>query len=607
MYRYAAIYQHDASPRSQGLFEAILGAIQRQWPGWNVALKSHDLQVLEWTDEHSRAQRHDLHDNQGVIFGYLFTPKPDQTVLKAPRRAPGKIDDLTTAKIVSTGGEWLRDHYWGSYVAILRNEQSDGIKVFRGPFARIGCFHFKAKGVSVLFSDVRLLSALKEYGAEMDWSFAPIYLGIAYAISEKTAFSDTDYLVAGQCVEITARQTRIYYLWDPASYAAAPPVTDVRLAREGLRNVALSCMDAWASAFPHALLLLSGGFDSSALAGLLAKATNKPEIVCVTHYSEDVVSDERHYARLTAEKWRYKLVEIGSRTEDFNPSQFLNCPQRPWPVNVSVDWSFHRTVANLSKTYYAPAILTGEGGDAVFVRKCGGIAGDYVFDHGLGKDTLKVAFAAALVDDKPVWRVLSEMIMQRLGMQPRPAAPDEVEGSQTGWGLRRDIADQIATVSPAGPWNNSNVKLAPGKKFDFDSIMFPFYEGAMFDNLPFVERLEPILSQPLVETALRIPTYIHQHNGRERGLAREAFADCLTDEVRLRRYKSLADGFFHRMLIEHKAFYKDFLLGGILAEKNIFDKDILENALNDPALETSAQCIRILRYADVEAWARSWN
>lgn len=607
MYRYAAFYRYDSSPEAQHLFASILGKIQNHWPGWSVALQSSDLHILEWADAHTRAQRHDLEGERGRVFGYLFAPKPSGATLETPRRAPKLIDEQTTNKIISTEGKWLRDHYWGSYVAIYRNKNGDGIRAFRGPFARIGCFHFKAKGVSVLFSDVRLLAILKEYGAEIDWSLAPLYLGYAYFVSEKIPFHNTDYLISGQCVEIAHRKIKTFYLWDPEVNAAAPPIDDVRTARDNLRQVTVSCMDAWASAFPRALIMLSGGFDSSVLTGLMATATNKPEIVCITHSSGDAESDEQYYAQLTAQKWGNKLIEFKTTPESLAPKQLLNCPQRPWPINSSVDWNFHRAVARLSQRYDAPAIFTGEGGDATFVRYCGGISCDYVFDHGLGKDTLKVAFAEAMVDDKSVWRVLSNMVRQRVGIPPKGPVLNNDDEAQTGWGLHPDIAELIGSASPSGPWEHSALTLAPGKAHNLDGQMYPFYEGVMFDDVPFVERLEPILSQPIVEISLRIPTYIHQHNGRERGLAREAFADYLIDEVRLRRYKTIANGFFYRILVENTSFYRDFLLGGILAEKNLLDKAVLERAFKDPALRTSAQCVKLMHYADVEAWARSWS
>src|SRR5207248_1207100 len=58
--------------------------------------------------------------------------------------------------------------------------------------------------------------------------------------------------------------------------------------------------------------------------------------------------------------------------------------------------------------------------------------------------------------------------------------------------------------------------------------------------IPRVERApqhHPLLSQPVMEVCLQIPTYLLVQGGRERSLAREAFADRLPPQILQRRDK----------------------------------------------------------------------
>lgn len=145
------------------------------------------------------------------------------------------------------------------------------------------------------------------------------------------------------------------------------------------------------------------------------------------------------------------------------------------------------------------------------------------------------------------------------------------------------------------------------KKIAIGALM---WNNEYFNPAPevnFLEPLSPLLSQPIVENCLRIPLYIHQLNGKERGLARRVFAEFLADPVRLRQFKSNGSPFYLEMISTHRKYFLNFLLDGVLAQKNLLNNSEIEKVMMDPSCAKAENYIRISHIANVEAWARAWN
>ncbi len=121
------------------------------------------------------------------------------------------------------------------------------------------------------------------------------------------------------------------------------------------------------------------------------------------------------------------------------------------------------------------------------------------------------------------------------------------------------------------------------------------------------ETISPLLSQPLVELCLRIPSYTHFHEGRDRGLARRAFADAVPTPILARTWKDRVPGFPEEILRVNLPHIREMLLEGILVRERYLDRAALETALTGAALEATASVGEILDHMLVEAWLRSWS
>ena len=105
--------------------------------------------------------------------------------------------------------------------------------------------------------------------------------------------------------------------------------------------------------------------------------------------------------------------------------------------------------------------------------------------------------------------------------------------------------------------------------------MAPAYYSS-FERTDYPERTLPLLSQPLVELCLRIPTYVLIRSGRDRALARRAFANDLPAEIIARYAKGRADHHSRNILDANLAFVRELLLDGALVQKGLLNRTNLE-------------------------------
>lgn len=119
--------------------------------------------------------------------------------------------------------------------------------------------------------------------------------------------------------------------------------------------------------------------------------------------------------------------------------------------------------------------------------------------------------------------------------------------------------------------------------------------------------IHPLLSQPVLEAALAIPTIDLTEGGRDRGLARNAFAARLPNEIRIRRTKGSLAQYFGEAIMQGLPELKLFLLEGHLAQRGYLDRGKLEAALTMDVLIWKAVYGDVMLLTMTEAWVRGWS
>lgn len=118
--------------------------------------------------------------------------------------------------------------------------------------------------------------------------------------------------------------------------------------------------------------------------------------------------------------------------------------------------------------------------------------------------------------------------------------------------------------------------------------------------------IHPLLSQPVVESALAIPTWRLATGRLDRGLARSIFADRLHPAVARRRSKGEAAAFYSRAATANLPYLRERLLDGALARAGIIDNAAMEKALTPEYLFHSLDYRALILHAACEAWLSAW-
>src|SRR5690606_29821877 len=104
-----------------------------------------------------------------------------------------------------------------------------------------------------------------------------------------------------------------------------------------------------------------------------------------------------------------------------------------------------------------------------------------------------------------------------------------------------------------------------------------YVNGLAAGGLP---RFSPLLSQPLVEFCLGVPTWVWCAGGINRAPARTAFAADLPRAILERVSKAGPDSFVRSIFDRHRRTYRDLLLEGLLARHGLIEREAVEAAFN---------------------------
>lgn len=181
-----------------------------------------------------------------------------------------------------------------------------------------------------------------------------------------------------------------------------------------------------------------------------------------------------------------------------------------------------------------------------------------------------------------VWRTLA------VALNPHAAWPSE------------------STVADHG-WMQGAAGLPPGKRCHIALLAQKLTVHIENQRSRWAEVIHPLLAQPMVEHCLAISTPDLTVGGRDRGLARLAFADRLPPAILARREKGEFATYYGRAVAEGLGFLRPYLLEGRLAAQGLLDRARFETLLTPEALIWRGESFPIMAAVTVEAWLRVWT
>ena len=593
MFRYFG-FSWDVSVAAQAAVAQRLDESIRCAEGWQVAHASPGLRVFIVGGRAGVNQNYPLPDARGVVLGRLFRR---QTGSGASR--PIDLSASEGQWILQTEGRALVDDYWGRYVAILKSSRP-GAFVLRDPSGTLPCFQKDIEGVAVVFSWLEDLIAFAPHlpTPRVSWDAVAAFVALRHLGGRDTALEGVSQILPGQLTALGESGPSPLTLWSAAAIAGHPIELEPQAAGAQLKQEVMDCIHAWASAYDGLLLRLSGGVDSAILLASLYAMPSAARIACLNYHSPGSNSDERGYARLAAAKAGLELVER-ELDVDFQLEDVLSVSRTPTPETYVGRMGTGRVDAEMARAHGVRAMFTGGGGDQLFFEhRCTWPAADYLARHGLGRGFVRAALDAARLGKVSLWQSMWRALVDRrhrtgplddLGEFLTLARPEALGAVRR---MERFVHPELLGKStlPIGKFHQLQMLINPSG----------YYDPSLREAAP--ELVNPLLSQPLIELCLRLPTWVLTHGGRGRALARRAFAREIPREIAMRQSKGGMEEYIARILQRNLSTARELLLDGNLVRHGLLDRAKVEAALAGRVSASGGNVGEIHNCVAIEVW-----
>lgn len=477
---------------------------------------------------------------------------------------------------------------WGSWLSFAVPSPGH-LQVARAPLTGLPLYWTRASDGLLLFSHLALAldAGLRP---QLDIEFLRHQLAYQNLRTDRTGIAGVHELLPGTRLSCAGDDVRPHCDWSPWGFAANAHARS-SAARE-VEHIVDACMSSWAAGRRAIRVELSGGLDSSIVAASLAAAGADFSAANVATASPD--GDERRYARAVAARLDIELAETlyGAEGCDLlQPPAFASTRPASFAVLDGIDAALGAATGT-----GATSLFSGIGGDNIFAltRSVAPVL-DAVRARGWGVTARRALADLARVGNVSLWRALRLSLLQwRRGTGaywPRDdsyAAPDA---------LPRDPFPH--------PWDAGAAEVPYGKRVQVQAIrrIMDFLDrpARWYDR----DVVTPLLSQPLVELCLSIPSWEWIAGGHDRAVARAAFANRLPAEVVWRRNKGRLETMCAQLFLAQREAIAALLLEGRLAREGLLDRDRIESYFARDGIEGDYDYFRLLEFVDLERWIAS--
>jgi asparagine synthase (glutamine-hydrolysing) len=609
MLRYLGIVWNDANPQQRETAQLIGSRLQKLYPAWHRELSASGIQVFCAGAAGELPRIHRLSGNAGVVIGTVFARNPD--LLSSEPNAPLTFGPTETDAIVRSEGRWLIENAWGDYVALGHNAADQKKWVLKDPTGYLPCFRTVFRDVTIIFSRIGDCLDLQLQRFTVNEAFLHAHLVAGSSLQELPPLKEVLAVRRGECIEFKRGNgpygTRKLY-WEPLKFSARDQLLEEPdFAARAMRSTIQSAVSSWVKAHPSLLLRLSGGLDSSIVASCLGNAPGKERFVAYTYFAPNGRSDERPWARMAAQHAGCEHIEYALSPSQMDLTMASSMPPSPEPSPVLSFLQRTTIEQTFSTNSGATAVFNGDGGDSGFCSDSIAYAvPEYLQNHGLRLGAFRLASQVALLTERSSWSVLMHAFRQlSKGEQSMPR--ERILAASRLVNAQIKDAFQIST-GLAHPWfkNERHVPWDKLRRLGMLIVVPEYYNVCAPKDASVPEIVSPLYAQPVMELLLRIPIYTHFHDGRDRGLARKAFAHDVPEPILRRLWKDRAPGFHDELLERHRTFLQETLLEGSLAKSGLLDRALLEEALSSTPSKSQVFPGEIFRHLDTELWARHW-
>ena len=524
-----------------------------------------------------------LPGRQGIVVGHLFERETCQAV-----------DDSGKPGLDQPAADFVRN-YWGGYLA-LRSHR-DAAEILRDPSGAVPCYHAEIDDWHVVTSSPSLLVDSGLVKVDIDWTIIAQALVFRDLRPARTALRGIAEIQPGLRARVFPPGLQTECVWSPWMFTAGTEeIHDSDEATALVSQAVRGCIGAWGGRFDNPLVEISGGLDSAIVAAGLARIGRPLRAVTFKAVVGD--PDETPYAAAVADHLgavittllpdpgdvdlaRSEAADL-ARPNARSFAQALDCPERA-----------------IARALRADAFFSGGGGDNVFcyLRSVAPVI-DRWRRQGVGRGLFTTANDMAILTETSPWEAWYRTVRRLLR---RSATPDWVADTT----LLAAAATNALPLPAGHPWMPVPAGTLPGKRAHVLSLIRVQNHLDAHERQDIAPIVFPLLSQPVMEACLRVPSWLWCAGGRNRAIARAAFAGDLPESVVARQSKGAFDNLCTQILSRRRDTMREMLTGGMLARQGLLDVEAV-SALLAESVPDGLSVTRLLMLADVEAWTRCW-
>jgi asparagine synthase (glutamine-hydrolysing) len=463
----------------------------------------------------------------------------------------------------------------------------------RDPSGGIACVYSLEQGF--ITSDLSIASRLGLHQDRIDWEFVSHCLVYPYTKISRTGIAHISELLPGCMLSIDGQTTATTLAWSPWTFvAAAERQSDPVASAQTIREATTSTVRAMAETDQTLLLQLSGGLDSSIVGVCLADVAAR--ISCCTLTTPLPGADERRYAAQIAEQIGVELLQ---QPLDFESGGIeFPLPQHSLrPAIWALGHAIARATANTALPQEANSLFSGAGGDTVFCYlKSAAPAADAFRELGLAAGWQAIVNLSKL--HGCTLAKATRLTLRKLYLSPKPPCnPDYTLLART---------DPVAALKQH-PWFDTPANALPGdRERIFELASTQLFPESTLQIGPGHRRIRmPLLSQPVMEACLRVPSWMWISGGTNRAVARAAFAGQLPQDVLNRRSKGTFANYNFALYRRNKDVIRRFLLDGRLQSRGLLDPHKVNAFLDSQRPARDRSFMRMFTLCMIENWVRN--
>lgn len=483
---------------------------------------------------------------------------------------------------------------WGNYLALHLTQDGRVDWLLRAPLGHLPVYTSTSPGSFYVSSHADRLPPVQNGSFGLDWDFVAKHLAFMHLKTARTGLIGVSELLGGECLDFTRSPVQRSLVWSPWRFTCEElEVRDFGEACSLLTERIDSTVRCLAPPAGKYLLELSGGLDSSILAAALGAC--HADVRAVTLSTGTAESDEQIYAQTAAQAVGLE-VDVRQVGQSLLSSAAPDQEARPGLPRIL--GAADALLAHEGIEHGITSFISGAGGDCVFATpNAASAATDALIRLGLGPPVLRTIEGLARYHNASVWSVAARAWKQLRDRSHRRSWP-KTQGYLSKASVPSDC--------PLHPWLKEPENALPGKRSHIEAILASLAHVDGYHRHSIAPSRFPLLSQPVVEAALRVPSWLWVTGGQDRAVARTAYAGRLPPLILGRRTKGALDSYALESIQRQSAKLLPFLLEGQLARHGLLNLAKVESVLQGKFERGDKTGHLLLPLIDTESWARAW-